>query len=121
MVGIKYESTDEYIRSFPEAIQMKLEEIRGVIKERAPQASEKISYSIPTFYLNGNLVHFAGYANHIGFYPGAAGISNFTEELSKYKSAKGSVQFPMDEPLPVELIQRIVDFRVAENMLKKKK
>jgi uncharacterized protein YdhG (YjbR/CyaY superfamily) len=116
-----YSSIDEYIRSFPEHIQKKLEEIRNVIKELVPEAQEKISYQIPAFSLNGNLVWFAGYAKHIGFYPGASGIKAFKSELSKYKYAKGSVQFPIEEPLPIELIKKIVNFKVEENLKKKKK
>jgi uncharacterized protein YdhG (YjbR/CyaY superfamily) len=117
----EYPSIDEYIRSFPEHIQKKLKELRNAIKELVPEAQEKISYQIPTFYLNGNLVHFAGYETHIGFYPGANGIAAFKSELSKYKTGKGSVQFPMEEPLPIGLIKKIVNFRVKENMKKKKK
>jgi uncharacterized protein YdhG (YjbR/CyaY superfamily) len=92
-----------------------LEELRALIKATAPGATEKISYAIPTFHLNGNLVHFAGYEKHIGFYPGASGIQAFKEDLKPYKSAKGSVQFPLDQPLPTDLIRRIVEFRVEEN------
>jgi uncharacterized protein YdhG (YjbR/CyaY superfamily) len=112
---------DEYIQSFPEPIQVKLEEIRNVIKELVPEAQEKISYQMPAFFLNGIIVWFAGFAKHIGFYPGANGIDVFKSELSKYKYAKGSVQFPIDEPLPVELIKKMVIFRMEENAKKKKK
>jgi uncharacterized protein YdhG (YjbR/CyaY superfamily) len=91
-----YSSVDGYIRSFPEHIQKKLEELRNVIKELVPEAQEKISYQMPAFFLNGNLVWFAGYSKHIGFYPGANGIDAFKSELSKYKYAKGSVQFPIE-------------------------
>jgi len=115
------ESIDEYIHSFPEHIQKKLEELREAIKEQAPQAQEKISYQMPTFFLNGNLVHFAAYSEHIGFYPTPSGIDAFKSELSKYKNAKGSVQFPIEEPLPIELIKKIVKFRVEENINKKKR
>lgn len=117
----EYKSIDEYINSFPEDIQKKLVEMREAIKEQAPQAQEKISYQMPTFFLNGNLVHFAAFAKHIGFYPAPSGIDAFKSELSKYKGAKGSVQFPLSEPLPIELIKRIVRFRVEENTRKKKK
>ena len=116
-----YSSIDEYISSFPEHIQKKLVEIRTIIREQAPEAQEKISWQMPTFYLYGNLVHFAGYAKHIGFYPGANGIATFESEISKYKYAKGSVQFPLGEPLPVELIKKIVKFRVDENIKDRKK
>jgi uncharacterized protein YdhG (YjbR/CyaY superfamily) len=111
-------SIDEYIHSFPEHIQKKLEELREVIKEQAPQAQEKISYQMPTFFLNGNLVHFAAYSKHIGFYPTPHGIDAFESEISKYKNAKGSVQFPIEEPLPIELIKKIVKFRVEESINK---
>lgn len=108
-------SIDEYIAEFPPETQRVLEEIRALIKASAPGATEKMSYAIPTFFLNGNLVHFAGYKNHIGFYPGASGIEAFREEFKPYKSAKGSVQFPLDQPMPTDLIRRIVELRVKEN------
>lgn len=117
----QFNSIDEYINAFPEDVKKKLIEMREVIKEEAPQAQEKISYQMPTFYLNGNLVHFAAFTKHIGFYPAPSGIEAFKNELSKYKGAKGSVQFPMEEPLPLEVIRQIVRFRVAENQQKKKK
>lgn len=115
---ISFATIDEYIAQFPPDIREKLKIIRAVIKEAAPDATEKISYQMPTFYLNGNLVHFAAYKHHIGFYPVPSGIEAFKEELSQYKGAKGSVQFPLDKPLPCELIRRIVEFRVAENTKK---
>jgi uncharacterized protein YdhG (YjbR/CyaY superfamily) len=107
---------DEYIASFPEEIQKKLQELRATIKASAPDSGEKISYRIPTFAQKGNLVHFAAYKNHIGFYPTSSGIQAFKQELSIYAGAKGSVQFPIDKPLPLELISKIVKFRVAENL-----
>jgi uncharacterized protein YdhG (YjbR/CyaY superfamily) len=110
-----YTTTDEYIALFPPEIQDILQTLRKVIKEAAPEAKEKISYQMPTFDLYGNLVHFAAYEHHIGFYPAASGISNFQDELSAYKGAKGSVQFPIGKPLPYDLITRIVRFRVQEN------
>lgn len=110
------ESIDAYIRQFSPEIQEILQTLRNVIKEAAPSSEEKISYQMPTFYLYGNLVHFAAYENHIGFYPAPTGIEAFKHELSPYKSAKGSVQFPIAEPLPYELIRRIVQFRVSENI-----
>lgn len=116
-----FESIDEYIASFPEDIQKKLRELRKLIAELAPGATEKISYQMPTFYLNGNLVHFAAHSNHIGFYPTPSGIAEFKQQLSKYKHAKGSVQFPLDEPLPIDLIARIVRFRVKENLSQAKR
>ena len=112
---------DEYIAQFPPDVQAMLSELRSTIRRSAPQAVEKISYRVPTFYLDGNLVHFAAFARHIGFYPGPTGIARFEKELAKYKSAKGSVQFPLDEPLPLELIAAIVEFRVGENSGKKAK
>lgn len=117
----EYKSINDYISSFPEHIQEKLTELREAIREEAPEAQEKISYQMPTFYLNGNLVHFAAYSKHIGFYPTPSGIEAFKSELSKYKSAKGSVQFPMEEPLPIELIKKIVKYRVEESLKKKKR
>ncbi|GGH10319.1 iron chaperone [Paenibacillus segetis] len=107
---------DEYISQFPPEVQAILEQLRKVIKESAPEAEEKMSYQMPTFAWHGNLVHFAAYKNHIGFYPTPSGIDAFQEELSGYKGAKGSVQFSIGEPLPYELISKIVKFRVAENM-----
>ncbi len=112
---IAYTTIDEYIAQFPPLVQEMLEAMRKVIKEAAPEAEEKISYQMPTFALHGNLVHFAAYKNHIGFYPAPRGIEAFKDELSGYKGAKGSVQFPIDKPLPYELIGRIVRFRVEEN------
>ncbi len=113
-------SIDSYIASFPETIQHLLRQMRATIKKAAPKAEEKISYAMPTFFLNGNLVHFAGYKTHIGFYPAPSGIAAFKKELTVYKNAKGSVQFPLDEPLPLTLITKIVKYRVKENLEKKK-
>ncbi|MFJ5789942.1 iron chaperone [Lysinibacillus sp. NPDC093197] len=112
------ESIDEYILQYPQEIQEILKTIRKVIKESAPNAEEKISYRMPTFVLNGNLVHFAAYKNHIGFYPTSSGINNFQDELSGYKTSKGAVQFPIEKPIPYGLISQIVKFRVAENQSK---
>lgn len=109
---------DEYIASFPFEIQEKLEKVRATIRKAAPKAEEAISYMIPTFRLNGNLVHFAAYKNHIGFYPGAGGIAAFKEELAGYETSKGTVQFPLDKRLPLTLITKIVKFRVAQNLEK---
>jgi uncharacterized protein YdhG (YjbR/CyaY superfamily) len=114
----EFTSIDEYIATFPEDIQAKLQEIRQTIKAAAPDASEKIAYAMPTFHLKGNLVHFAAFKNHIGFYPAPRGIEAFQEELSQYKGAKGSVQFPIDEPMPLDLIRRIVEYRVQDNLQK---
>jgi uncharacterized protein YdhG (YjbR/CyaY superfamily) len=107
---------DAYIATFPEAVGTVLQQLRATIKNAAPGASETIKYAIPTYTLNGrNLVHFAAYKMHIGFYPAPSGIEAFKGELAAYKGAKGSVQFPLDTPLPLALITRIVQFRAAEN------
>jgi uncharacterized protein YdhG (YjbR/CyaY superfamily) len=111
-----FTSIDEYIATFPEETQKILKELRAAIKANAPDAQEKISYGIPTFFLNGNLVHFAAFKNHIGFYPAPSGIEAFKNELTIYKSAKGSVQFPIHTPLPLTLISEIVKFRITENL-----
>ncbi len=109
---------DEYIADFPEETQVLLRQMRETISNAAPEASEKISYAMPTFYLNGNLVHFAGYKNHVGFYPAPSGIAAFPEEMIQYKFSKGAVQFPLDKPLPIDFIKRVVVFRVEENLKK---
>jgi uncharacterized protein YdhG (YjbR/CyaY superfamily) len=111
----QYSTMDEYISGFPKTVQDILEAMRQTIKESAPDAEEKISYQIPTFTLNGNLVHFAAFKNHIGFYPTPSAIVAFKEELSPYKQAKGSIQFRIDRPIPFDLINEIVRFRVNEN------
>ena len=116
----KPQNIDEYIEQFPADIQEILQKLRGTIREAAPEAKEKISYQLPTFALGGNLVHFAAYKNHIGFYPTPSGIEGFENELSPYESSKGAVRFPIDQPLPLELIGRIVKFRVEENLEKAK-
>ena len=109
-------SIDEYIKQFPENIQTLLEKMRETIRTSAPDATETINYQIPTFKLYGkNLVHFAAFKNHIGFYPAPSGIEAFKKELSVYEGAKGSVKFPMDKPLPLDLVQKIVKFRVGES------
>ena len=109
---------DGYIAGFPAEVQAILEQIRLTVAQAAPEATEKISYQMPTFFLNGNLVHFAAYRHHIGFYPAPTGIEAFKSELSAYKGAKGSVQFPLDKPIPFDLIARIVKFRVEGNLRK---
>lgn len=114
---------DSYINQFPKEISDKLNKIRAVISKAAPKAEEKISYAMPTFYLEGNLVHFAMCKTHIGFYPAPSAINFFKKELANYKTSKGAIQFPFDEKLPVELISKIVKYRLAENLekaLKKK-
>lgn len=114
-------SIDEYIAQFPQEIQEILNKLRQVIKESAPNTEEKISYGMPTFVLNGNLVHFAAYKNHIGFYPTSSGINTFKQELSGYKTSKGAVQFPIGKNIPYELVSKIVKFRVSENKKKAEK
>jgi uncharacterized protein YdhG (YjbR/CyaY superfamily) len=109
---------DEYIEQFPPDVQQILGKIRATIHEAAPQAVEKISYQMPSFYLKGNLVWFGVHKHHIGFYPTGSGIEAFKEKLSAYKWAKGTVQFPLDQPIPYELIGEIVKFRVAQNLRK---
>jgi uncharacterized protein YdhG (YjbR/CyaY superfamily) len=111
-------STDEYIATFPKEIQKILGELRATIKAAAPDAQEKISYQMPAFALKGNLVWFAAFKNHIGFYPMPSGTQAFKKELSIYEGSKGAVRFPIDKPLPLKLISRIVKFRVAENLKK---
>ncbi len=105
---------DEYIAGFPKDVREALRQVRATIAKAAPDAEEAIKYQIPTFVLNGNLVHFAAFKNHIGFYPTPSAIAAFEGELARYQSAKGSVQFPLHEPMPLELIARIVEFRVGE-------
>jgi uncharacterized protein YdhG (YjbR/CyaY superfamily) len=109
---------DEYIKTFPGDIQEKLRAMRKTIRAAAPEAEEKISYQIPTFFLNGNLVHFAAYEKHVGFYPTSSGVRVFKKELSLYKTSKGTVQFPIGKPLPLALVSKIVRFRVSENNAK---
>ena len=111
-----FKNIDEYIALFPAEVQKKLREIRAVIKAAAPDATEAISYQMPTFKLHGNLVHFAAFKNHIGFYPAPQGIEKFQAELSKYKGSKGAVQFPIDQPVPLDLIRRMVEYRVQDNL-----
>ncbi|MDD1669482.1 MAG: DUF1801 domain-containing protein [Methanomicrobiales archaeon] len=116
------ETIDGYIKTFPEDVQRILEKLRETIREAAPEAVETISYRMPAFKLNGRiLVYFAAWKNHIGFYPTPSGTEAFNRELSQYKRAKGSVQFPMDKPVPYDLIGRIVRYRVKENMKKKER
>jgi uncharacterized protein YdhG (YjbR/CyaY superfamily) len=116
----QYKTIDEYIKTFPVDVQSILEKMRQTIRQAAPGAVEAIAYEMPTFRLNGNLVHFAAFENHIGFYPTPSGIDAFKKEISRYKWAKGSVQFPLDKPIPYDLVGKIVKFRVTENLEKKK-
>lgn len=115
-----FASIDEYIATFPEEIQKLLQELRATIKAAAPDAEEKISYQIPTFALKGNLVHFAAFKQHIGFYPTSNGTQAFSKELSIYEGSKGTVRFPLEKPLPLKLISKIVEFRVTANLQKAK-
>jgi uncharacterized protein YdhG (YjbR/CyaY superfamily) len=121
MMTTKPASIDEYIAAFPQDVQQILQQVRATIREAAPEAKEKISYAMPAFTLHGNLIYFAGYKNHIGLYPTPGGIDEFKEELSNYKGAKGSVQFPLDKPMPLDLITRITKFLVKRNLEKAKK
>lgn len=114
-----FRSIDEYIATFPEDIQALLEAVRATIKAAAPDAEERISYQMPTFALNGNLVYFAAWKDHIGFYPASSGVPEaFKDELSKYEGTVGTIKFPISQPLPMELISKIVQFRVTENLNK---
>jgi uncharacterized protein YdhG (YjbR/CyaY superfamily) len=115
-----YKTIDEYISAFPKNIQTILQELRQAIRESAPTAEEAISYQMPAFRLNGILVYFAAFKKHIGFYPTSSGIEAFKKELSDYKVSKGTVRFPINEPIPFDLIKEIVKFRVKENLDKKK-
>ena len=117
----KPDNFSEYLRLFPASTQKILKLIRNTIKKAAPKAEETMSYGMPAFKLNGPLVYFAGYKNHIGLYATPSGHSAFKKELARYKQGKGSVQFPMDEPMPLALITKIVKFRVKENLEKEKK
>ena len=116
----KSTTIDEYIANFPLEVQEVLEKVRHIIRTEAPDAKETINYQIPTFQLRGNLVHFAAFKKHVGFYPTPSGIAQFAAELSEYESAKGSVKFPLDKPIPYDLIARITRFRVQEQQRKGK-
>jgi uncharacterized protein YdhG (YjbR/CyaY superfamily) len=112
------ENIDSYIATFPAKQQEMMRQLRQIISEAAPEATEKISWAMPTYYQNGNVVHFAAHANHIGFYPSPSGINKFQRQFAGLKFSKGAVQFPLDKPLPVDLIKQMVAFRVAENLKK---
>ena len=116
----RFETIDEYIATFPQNVQDILEELRQTIQNSAPDAKEAISYQIPTFKLNGNLVHFAAFKNHVGFYPTPSAIEAFKKELSPFKTSKGTVQFPLNKPIPFDLVKKIVRFRVKENESKRR-
>ena len=114
----KPNTIDEYIATYPPHVQEILQKVRETVKTAAPQATEAISYGMPTFKLKGNLVHFGAFKEHLGFYPVPSGLEQFKEELAQYKGGKGSVQFPFDQPMPYALITKIVEFRVTENLAK---
>jgi uncharacterized protein YdhG (YjbR/CyaY superfamily) len=118
MKGTLAESIDEYIAGFPKDIQKLLKEMRTTIRKAAPEAEEAIKYAMPTFVLHGNLVHFAAFKDHIGFYPAPMGIEAFKKETAKYQSGKGTLQFPLDSPLPLSLVTKIVKYRVMVNQEK---
>ena len=115
-----YKTIDEYIASFPENIQSTLKEIRQAIRETAPQAEETISYQMPAFRLNGILVYFAAFKNHIGFFPTSSGVETFKKELVVFEVSRGTIRFPLENPIPIDLVKRIVSYRVKVNLDKKK-
>jgi uncharacterized protein YdhG (YjbR/CyaY superfamily) len=116
-----YESIDAYIATVPDEIQTILQKLRQTIQDAAPDAAEAISYQMPTFKLHGNLVHFAAFKKHIGLYPTPSGVDAFEQGLAPYKKAKGSIQFPLDQPIPYELVTKIVEYRMQEQQARKKK
>jgi uncharacterized protein YdhG (YjbR/CyaY superfamily) len=120
-MNTEIKTIDQYIASQPNDVAAILEKVRATIRKVTPEAEETINYGIPTFKLNGNLVHFAGYKNHIGFYPGAVGIEAFANEIKQYNTSKGTIQFQLNEPIPYDLIAKITTFRVQQNLEKKKK
>jgi uncharacterized protein YdhG (YjbR/CyaY superfamily) len=117
----EFNDINSFIAGFPKEIQATLEQIRSTIHQAAPEAKEAIKYGMPTFVLNGNLVHFAAHKNHIGFYPAPTGIEAFIKELAVYRTGKGTIQFPLDKPIPIDLITKVVKFRVTENLKKAKR
>ena len=116
MKAKKAKDIDEYIADFPADVQLLLQKVRRTIKKAAPKAEEAIKYQMPTFVLNGNLIHFAGYKNHIGLYPGSRPIAEFNDELSRYETSKGTIRLPLDKPIPVGLISKITKFCVQRNL-----
>lgn len=118
MIEITPPNVDLYIAGFPDETQKMLIQLRETIKKNAPEAEEVISYQMPAYKFHGMLVYFAGYKNHIGFYPTGSGIESFKHKLKDLKTSKGTIQFPLDQPLPLELITEIINFRVAENLEK---
>ena len=119
MKAKKAKDIDEYIADFPVDVQLLLQKVRTAIRKAAPKAEEAIKYQMPTFVLNGNLIHFAGYKNHIGIYPGSKPIEEFKDELSRYETSKGTVRLPLDKPIPSGLITRITRFCVQRNLARK--
>ncbi len=119
-MDLSIKTIDEFITKYPADVQKILQKIRQTIQKAAPEATEKISYGIPTFVFHGNLVHFAAYDSHIGFYPGPAPISAFQDELTAYETAKGTIRFPLDKPIPYDLIEKITAYAVERNSVKKK-
>lgn len=117
----EYTDINAFIAEFPEEVQIILEKVRTTIQQAAPDATEAIKYGMPTFVLNGNLVHFAAYKKHIGFYPAPTGIDAFINDLAQFRTGKGTIQFPIDKPIPFDLITKVVKFRVEENLNKRKK
>jgi len=117
----KFKNIDNYIADFPEDVQIILEKVRATVQQAAPKAKETIKYGMPTFVLNGNLVHFAAFKNHIGFYPAPTGIDAFIKELEVFRTGKGTIQFPIGKPIPFNLITKVVKFRVEENFKKAKR
>ena len=120
-MAVTVKTIDDYIAQFPPEIRNRLRELRDFIKAEAPGAAEKIAYGMPTFYLNGNLVHFAAFKDHYGFFPSPSGIEQFEKELAPYKTGKGTLRFSKDEPFPWEIIKKVVQFRLTENLTKAKK
>src|ERR1700674_5246131 len=116
----QFKTIDEYIKTFPEDVQGSLEKMRQTIRKAAPEAEEAISYQIPTFKLNGNLVHFAAFKDHVSFFPTGKGVAAFKKELSSYKGSKGTVQFPLDKPIPYDLVRKITLFRRKQSLAKKR-
>jgi uncharacterized protein YdhG (YjbR/CyaY superfamily) len=118
VIAKEVKTIDEYIMGFEPAIQKTLNELRNFIKSEAPDATEKISYGMPTFYLKGNLVHFAAFKDHYGFFPGPSGINEFEKELIPYRNGKGTLRFPFNEPIPWDILKKIIKYRVEENLRK---
>jgi|KBSSwiStaDraftv2_1062776.scaffolds.fasta_scaffold697310_2 uncharacterized protein YdhG (YjbR/CyaY superfamily) len=121
MKARKAKDIDEYIADFPVDVQLLLQKVRTAIRKAAPKAEEAIKYQMPTFVLNGNLIHFAGYKNHIGVYPGSRPVEEFKDELTRYETSKGTIRLPLDKPVPSGLITKITKFCVQRNLAKKKR